>query len=109
MREGLYRLEDFGCTVVEQPIMHDGLDTPQPFVAILKKSEVPTEEEVVVISKLIIQLARSHGARPGAAGDRGAPTVTLRKNNGQWSFVQAPLKAKITWKPLPGLAQLLQP
>ncbi len=105
MRDLEKQLRELGCPFVRAPIQPGADESRLPFLAFLEGSDLPTEEEFKVLSRLIVHLSARHGSKPGSSGDRDAPTVTLRKVGGSWAYVQ-PSNAAKSWQVLTNLEQL---
>lgn len=102
------KLEEFGCPVVSAPLDPSLYDGELPFLAIMEGAGDPTEEEAITISALILHLARAHGAPASKANYCEAPTVTLRKVDPGWEFIQPSRDAHKQWKRVLDLSQLFK-
>lgn len=102
------KLEEIGCPLVGAPLDPSIYDGELPFLAIMHGTGIPTEEELITISELILHLARVCGAPASKSQYREAPTVTVRKVDVEWEFIQPSREMHIHWKRVQNLHQLFK-
>ncbi|MEK7377252.1 MAG: hypothetical protein AABZ57_08875, partial [Candidatus Margulisiibacteriota bacterium] len=81
-----------------------------PFLAVYGGSEEPTPEEMGTIEKIVKKLA--DGWNSSLVKDftaEGANTVTLKKQDGRWTFRRMTWRVGPTWHNSPGTLEEIAP
>lgn len=96
------RLKSLGCAIQSGGLNSSDVSLGMmvmPFLAIYETTEDPTEEEMQQILELRQHIAMQFGASKESVDARGANMVTIKKENGRWTFRRLTWRVGPLWHP----------